>query len=218
MDTRHLVDPELLPLVDQHADLSVNAQTLGGLRHRRMPRRRQTNKKAEMQTCLKFFLVIGSLAFLVASASSQNNKGAVSMNKVAGMWKPVSIEANLQGKKIAPFGPNPNGLLVFGENLHFVEVIQNPDVPKFASNDRLNGTAEENKAAVVGNLGLYGTYTVDSDGNFTGNHVDGSTFPNWQGNDRGHGQLTEVVEGDTMTETFHDGNALVVSIVWHRVK
>lgn len=140
------------------------------------------------------------------------------MNKVVGMWKPVSIEADLNGKKIAPFGPHPDGLLVFAENLHFVEVLQDPDVPKFASNDRLNGTAEENKAAVAGNLGLYGTYTVDSNGNFTGNQVDGSTFPNWKGNNRGQSQLTEVVEGNTMIETFHDGNALVVSIVWQRVK
>ena len=32
MDTRHLVDSELLPLVDQYAGSSVNAQTLDALR------------------------------------------------------------------------------------------------------------------------------------------------------------------------------------------
>lgn len=172
-----------------------------------------------MRTCLKFLLIFGNLTFLAAaSALGQDNKGAVDMNKVVGMWKPVSIEADLNGEKTAPFGPHPSGLLVFAENLHFVEVIQNPDVPQFASSDRLNGTAEENKAAVAGNLGLYGTYTVDSDGNFTGNYVDGSTFPNWKGNDRRRDQLMEVVKGDIMTETFRDGNTLVVSIVWQRVK
>ncbi len=32
MDTKHLVDPELRPLLDQYADQAVNAQTLGALR------------------------------------------------------------------------------------------------------------------------------------------------------------------------------------------
>lgn len=33
----------------------------------------------------------------------------------------------------------------------------NPDTPKFASNNRANGTAEENKAAVAGGIGFFGT-------------------------------------------------------------
>lgn len=33
MDTTHLVDPELRPLVEQYAGFAVNAQTLGDLRH-----------------------------------------------------------------------------------------------------------------------------------------------------------------------------------------
>ena len=140
------------------------------------------------------------------------------MNKVLGMWRPLSIQASQNGQTSTPFGPRPNGLLVFAENLHFVEVMNDPDVPRFASGNREDGTADENRAAVVGSLGLYGTYTVDADGNFTGNHVDGSTFPNWIGDDRDVRQLTETVDGDTMTEVFHAAPGVVVNIVWERVR
>lgn len=163
--------------------------------------------------------LLGNTAAAGARPTTRGSGGAAGMNKVVGMWKPRSIQANHNGQTSTPFGPRPDGLLVFAENLHFVEVINNPEVPKFAAGGRQDGTAEENKAAVAGSLGLYGTYTVDADGNFTGNHVDGATFPNWIGNNRSRDQLVEVVDGDTMTETFHDtAGGVVVSIVWQRVK
>jgi len=139
------------------------------------------------------------------------------MNKVAGAWKPITINATINGKTIEPFGPRPEGLLVFAENMHFVECLTDPGVPKFASDDRQAGTAEEIKAAFMGTLGLFGTYTVDDEGEFTGNHVEGSTFPNWNGNTRDNTHLTEVVDGDTMTEIFYDGD-FTVHIAWQRVK
>lgn len=139
-------------------------------------------------------------------------------NKVVGAWRPLSIEVRQNGQTSTPFGPRPGGLLVFAENLHFVEVMNDPDVPPFASGAQGGGTAEENRAAVAGSLGLYGTYTVDADGNFTGNHVDGSTFPNWNGDDRDATQLTETVDGDTMTETFRPAPGVDVHIVWERVR
>ena len=43
--------------------------------------------------------------------------------------------------------------------------MSDPDVPCFASSDREGGTAEEDKAAMIGNLDLFGTYTVDDEGN-----------------------------------------------------
>jgi putative aminopeptidase FrvX len=36
-----------------------------------------------------------------------------------------------------------------------------PAAPKIASNNRLAGTAEDNKAIVAGTLALFGTYSVD---------------------------------------------------------
>ena len=94
-------------------------------------------------------------------------------NKVVGMWRPEAITATVGGRMMEPFGPKPTGLLCFHESLHFVELMSDPSVPRFASNARENGTAEEDKAVMVGNLALFGTYTVDDQGNFTGNTVEG---------------------------------------------
>jgi hypothetical protein len=112
-------------------------------------------------------------------------------------------------KDIESFGPHPDRLLVFADNMHFVERLTDPGVPKFASDDRQAGTAEEIKAAFMGTLGLFGTYTVDDEGEFTGNHVEGSSFPSWNGNTRDNTDLIEVVDGDTITEIFHDGDLTV---------
>ena len=108
-----------------------------------------------------------------------------------------------------PFGPKPTGLLCFHESLHFVELMSDPNVPRFASDAREEGTAEEDKAVTVGNLALFGIYTVDEEGNFTGNTVQGCTFPNWIGDRRRGDQLTEIVDGDHMLELFQSGDVTV---------
>lgn len=83
-------------------------------------------------------------------------------NKVLGMWRPESIRATVNGNTVEPFGPNPTGLLCFHESLHCVELMSDPNVPKFAEGVREGGSAKEDKAAVIGNLALFGTYTVDA--------------------------------------------------------
>ncbi len=137
-------------------------------------------------------------------------------NKVLGMWRPETIRATVDGKISEPFGPTPTGLLCFHESLHFVELMSDPNVPKFSGGVREGGTAVEDKAAVIGNLALFGTYTVDEDGNFTGNVVQGCSFPNWIGDQRDADRLQEIVDGDGMTEIFQSGNVRV-EIHWTRV-
>lgn len=137
-------------------------------------------------------------------------------NRDLGMWRPETITAMMGGKRMEPFGPKPTGLLCFHESLHFVELMSDPRVPRFEGNVREAGTAEEDKAAVIGNLALFGTYTVDQEGNFTGNLVQGCKFPNWIGDQRTAEQLKEVVDGDHMLEIFQSGDVRV-EIHWRRV-
>ncbi len=137
-------------------------------------------------------------------------------NKVLGMWKPETVRANVSGRTVEPFGPSPQGLLCFHESMHFVELISDPRVPAFSGGVREDGTAEENKAALAGNLALSGTYMVDDDGNFMGNVVDACNFPNWIGQQRDAEHLKEIVDGDQMFEVFRDGDVRV-DILWKRV-
>lgn len=136
-------------------------------------------------------------------------------NKVLGIWRPETIRATVNGQTTEPFGPKPTGLLCFHESMRFVELMSDPDVAPYASGSRESGTAEEDKAAAIGNLALFGTYTVDDEGNFSGNTVEGCTFPNWIGDSRTAAQLKEIVDGDHMLEIFLSGEVRV-EIHWQR--
>jgi hypothetical protein len=57
-----------------------------------------------------------------------------------------------------------------------------PDLPKFASNNRMQGTAEENKAIVQGSIAYFGTYSVVD--KVIIQKVEGGTWPSWIGTDQ----------------------------------
>jgi hypothetical protein len=107
---------------------------------------------------------------------------------LVGTWKPVSIiVTGPDGRKTEPFGPNPfgpnpNSILVFDANGRFVIVNTRPDLPKFASNNRMQGTADENKAIVQGSIAYFGTYSVVD--KVIIQKVEGGTWPNWTGTEQ----------------------------------
>ena len=129
----------------------------------------------------------------------------------------VSAQIDPDGKNQLPYGSAPNGLLAFTADMHFVEVLTDSTLPKFASDERGQGTAQENRAVMNATLGLFGTYSVDENGEFSGNRVTGSTFPNWIGDVRTREQLKMVVTGDRMVETFTRPEGTEIKIVWKRV-
>lgn len=154
------------------------------------------------------------LAILSAAPSAW----AASPNAVVGTWKMVSAQLDPRGANTPAYGPAPHGWLVFTPELTFVEVLTDPRVAKFASNARGMGTDAENRAAMAGSIGFFGRYTVDAHGIFSGNSVEGSTFPNWVGSQRTREQLRMTVDGDRMTEEFQRPEGTEVRIVWERVR
>ena len=150
-----------------------------------------------------------------ASDSSDKMK-IMKKNKVAGVWNLISGHLDNHGKQIDILGPHPAGMLILTEDLHFTVIVHNPDIPKFASGDRANGTPEEYKTAVMNSLGVYGTYTLDEHGDFLEQHVIGSTFQNMNGSSRGRNELTEKVEGDKMMESLKIADGVAVNLVWQR--
>ena len=141
---------------------------------------------------------------------------ASTKNLVTGTWLMVSAKANPDGENKDLFSAHPMGILIFTKDLHFADVLVNPTVANFAAGDRMTGTAAENKAVVVGDLALYGTYTVDQEGRFATEHVIASIFPNWTGLNRDTGSITETVNGDTMVERLKDTSGPQIVIVWRR--
>jgi hypothetical protein len=77
---------------------------------------------------------------------------------LAGTWTNVAnVNIRQDGSRVDVFGPKGTGLAIFDSNGRFAIVNINPETPKFASNNRAQGTPEENKAAVLGGIALYGT-------------------------------------------------------------
>ena len=95
--------------------------------------------------------IISGLIYPREEASAQTAKDLV------GTWSLVSVTVEQGGQKRDVQGPNPKGLLMLDSGGHFAVLTFRADQPKFASNNRLEATAEESKALLSGTLGHYGT-------------------------------------------------------------
>ena len=146
-------------------------------------------------------LLLLSLALPAGDAAAQSAK------QLVGTWTAVSSNA---------FNPNPRGSLIFTSNGRYSLTLARTTLPKVASNNRVTGTAEENKVIVEGSLSHFGKYTVDEkDKTFTF-HVETSTFPNWDGTTQ---KRPFTVSGDELkyvTPASSGGGRS--DLVWKRVK
>ena len=169
-----------------------------------------------------FLLVFTGFVLLISVArkttGSSDKIKNMKKNNVVGTWNLISAYMDNHGKRSDILGSHPGGMVIFTEDLHFIIVINNPDIPKFVSGDRLKGTPDEYKTAVTNSLGAYGTYAIDENGDFLEQHVLGSTFQNMNGTSRGRNELTEKVEGNRMIENLKIADGITVNIVWQRAQ
>lgn len=101
---------------------------------------------------------------------------------VAGTWTYVAVDIiHSDGTRTPLFGPDPEGIAIFDGHGHYALMTSRSGLPKFASNNRNDGTPEENKAVVQGSIAHFGTYTVDEADKSITFHIQASTFPNWNG-------------------------------------
>jgi Lipocalin-like domain len=146
--------------------------------------------------------IVAMIVFAVCSFSVSwaQQKGAATAKQLHGHWSLVSIDSVEQGvKKVGSFGPNPKGLFIFDPSGRYSFQMFRPDLPKFASNSRMTGTAEENKAVVQGTLSHFGTYTVnEKEGTFSV-RPDASSFPNWAGTIQPARKFTIIKDELTIT-------------------
>jgi hypothetical protein len=105
--------------------------------------------------------------------------------QLVGTWLLVSAEnVKADGSATDIFGPHGKGILIFQPNGRFAYVLVNPDVPKFASNNRAIAAPAEFEAAYKGSLASFGTFSVsDSDRTFVF-HMEYNSFPNFSGSDQ----------------------------------
>ena len=118
-----------------------------------------------------------ALALSAGSAIAQSLK-----QQIVGTWDFTVAEVTAaDGRKSFPFGETPKGILIFTPDGRFAQIHVASDVPKFASGNRLTGTAEEYAAINRRSLSVFGTYTVDEEKKTVTYKIISSTFPNWEG-------------------------------------
>lgn len=153
--------------------------------------------------------VAASFGIAVPAANAQTAKDLV------GTWTLISdTSVTPDGRAIQPFGPNPKGMAIFDNAGRFALVVSRPDLPKFASNDRMHGTAEENEAIVHGSIAFYGTYTVAS--GVIVQHIEGGSWPAWAGTDQK--RTVTSFTGDEQTWTTVPSFGGKSELHWKRVK
>jgi hypothetical protein len=152
-------------------------------------------------------IIFGSLLDLAHAQTAKDLVGA---------WIAVSNVAEQGGVKSEPYGANPQGMLIFEADGRYGLILSRKDVPKFASNSRTSGTADENKTVVQGTISHFGRYTVSPGDKSILFHIELSTYPNFNGTEQ---KRSFELVGDELKYTvpaFSGGGTAVA--VWRRAK
>jgi len=112
-----------------------------------------------------------ALASFVSFTTASGAALAQSAKTLVGAWTLVDVGDT--------YGKNPRGSLMFDGSGRYTLTITRSDLPKFAANSRVKGTAAENQAVVGGSIAHFGRYEVKD--NILILKIEGSTFPNWIG-------------------------------------
>lgn len=109
----------------------------------------------------------------------------VAMPSLAGTWTLVAADVqHPDGSRTPDFGGAPKGLLLIDAQGRYSLQIFKSERPHFASGDKAAGTDAEFKAAVIGSSTHFGTISVDSAGDVLIFHIQGASFPNWEGQEQ----------------------------------
>jgi len=165
-------------------------------------------------------VLVLAVVFPVSAAADEPARAPAASPPAAlvGSWRLVSNqEHRADGRVTDVWGSEPNGRLVYDAHGRMSVQLMDRRRPRFASADRAAGTPEETKAAFVGFLAYFGTYTVDEKEGVIVHHVEGASFPNLIGTDQ---RRTFTLSGNRLTLStppiLAAGRTSVFVLVWER--
>jgi hypothetical protein len=171
------------------------------------------NDKGAITMIRRSIFVLSAVAAGLVLASSATVAQQRSLkDQIVGSWTYASADTiRPDGSRVPTWGSNYSGLVIFGADGRFVSLIGR-DISKFASNSRVNGTADENKAAVAGSIALFGHYTINEAEKTLTYNIERSSYPNWTGTEQ---KRPFTLTGDELKYTVPaasagDGRAEVV--------
>lgn len=106
-------------------------------------------------------------------------------SSLAGSWTLVAADVqHPDGSRAPDFGARPKGLLLIDSEGHYSLQIFKAERPAFHAGDKAKGTPDEYEAAVMGSSTHYGTLRIEPDRGVLVFHIQGASFPNWEGQEQ----------------------------------
>jgi hypothetical protein len=134
--------------------------------------------------------------------------------QLIGTWLLASWEQKKgDGTSLRRYGENPVGVAFFDAGGRYIISVMRSDRPNYASGALWQGTSEENEATADGTISYFGTYSVNEADSSIAIHIDGSSFPNWNGADQ---KRLVAIAGDQLTLTVRPPTGEIVDVVWTR--
>jgi hypothetical protein len=156
-------------------------------------------------------------ALLTASGAGFSHAAfAQGSPSIVGMWTFVSSINEQNGRKTDTYGLGAQGVMVLDASGRYSITIIGADLPKFTSNNRAAGTAEETKAVSAKSNAHFGSYVVSTADQAIIFKIESGTFPNTNGTEQKR-KLT--VNGDELQYAVGASSVGGSSVVtWRRVK
>jgi hypothetical protein len=159
--------------------------------------------------------IAGALGLSLHANSASGQQSSLK-DSLIGTWKVISWEQKKNdGTTLRQFGANPQGMAFFDAGGRYIITVMRSDRAKYASNSLWRGTVEENKATADGTQTYFGTYSVNEADRSIAIHIEGSSFPNWNGADQ---KRFVAISGDQLTITIRPPSGETVDVLWKRAK
>jgi hypothetical protein len=171
----------------------------------------------------KKWAALGGIVVLLAGLLMPSPARAQGVSPLVGTWRYDSFSVKYvdghtpEGGSPDPYGAGATGYLIVDPTGHFMMGIIGAR-PKFAEQNRRDGTPAELAAVVKATELIFGTYTIDATKSVMIAHIERAMFPNWDGGDR---NWQFAIDGDTLHQIFpvtpSAAGPYVPSAIWKRV-
>ena len=152
-----------------------------------------------------------ALASLIPAAHAADPQ----LSALAGMWTLAAADVDTaDGRRLPDYGAAPKGNLFIDAQGRYALQIFKSERLKFATADKGAGSEAEFKSAVLGSSTHYGTISMD--GNTLIFHIEGASFPNWEGTMQRRSFELKKDELRYRVPARPDGGVPIS--VWHRVR
>lgn len=141
--------------------------------------------KTRMQISIPALMLAIGLMLVGATNGWAQNKEDALKKQLVGTWINTSnVTKKADGSTYEPFGGDTKGILMFDRTGYFSAILLGEARKKFATNNRLEGSPDENRGMAQGSIAFYGKYRVNEKDHILNLQVEGSSYSNWDQTDQ----------------------------------